>query len=133
MGTESSDEYPKIKKESATTLVRRWQDKAFAMLVALVLALIGTVYGIHTVDIRKADEHAGQAERKVDAHAERTKAEADAIKADQRAHVERIRALEENKGEINRRLDSIDKSLERQDVKHDQVNTKIDKLLDRLK
>lgn len=132
MGVESSGDHPRVKGEQGTGYVsRRWLDKALMGAIAAIIALIGTVYGVHTREIMKADDHAGTAEKRVETHAEKVKVEIDLIHLDQRSHAERIRALEENRSEINRRLDSIDKSLERQDVKHDEVSRKIDRLLER--
>lgn len=133
MGTESSGDQPKVKDPGTGYISRRWLDKALLGAITALVALIGVIYGVHTREIGKADDHAGTVERKVETHSEKVKVDLDAIKTDQRTHAERIRALEENRSEINRRLDSIDRSLERQDVKHDQVNQKIDKLLERIK
>lgn len=112
--------------DSGSGIWRRVQDKALLGLLGAVLGLIGIVYGIHRAEIQNVDQKADGIRVKVDENHK-------AVTTKTAEQSERIRALEENKIEIQRRLDSIDIKQDRLDGKIDRVGDKIDTVIREIK
>lgn len=56
MGTESSDEQPAARKGGTERLIRRWEDKAVALLGAAVVALVCWMWSGLSAQITKLED-----------------------------------------------------------------------------
>lgn len=56
MGTESSDEQPKIRKDATGRRLRGWEDKAFGLLGAAVVALVCWMWSGLSAQITRLEE-----------------------------------------------------------------------------
>lgn len=65
MGTESSDEHPKVKSGGTERLIRRWEDKAVAVLGIAVVGLVCWMWQGLSAQISKLEEAKNSLETKV--------------------------------------------------------------------